>query len=275
VPDGRGPASAHADRTDFLGRREGRRDCVTAARTSQVEDVAVSRMGSWRWTRVLAEWVMRPSEPPCTLAERLQESGAVSAHGDGIGCSSDTMKKVRHAVVPCPRGGDRGSPLGCRPNRARPRAGACRRQRSRALGEGARLPGPEANARRAVQGPAGWQAVAHATRRQIRRRASLRASRRSQVPAAKPVSAASYWLSADGCTATRVNSTRDLMPILRDICAGDGEDMHAEEHLARDLLRQPLAGCWTRDADQGSKARSPRDRRSVRGPSFPAEAVRS
>jgi hypothetical protein len=181
---------------------------------------------------------MRPSEPPCTLAGRLQESGAVSADVNGIGCSSDTMKKVRHAVVLCRRGGDRGSPLGRRPNRARPRAGVCRRQRSRAVREGARLPGPEANARRAVQGPAGWRAVAHATRRPLRRRASLRASRRSQVPAAKPVCAPSYWLSADGCTATRVNSTRDLMPILRDVCAGDGEDMHAEEHLARDLRQQ-------------------------------------
>jgi hypothetical protein len=219
---------------------------------------------------------MRLSEPPCTLAGRLQQSGAVSAHVNGIGCNSDMTKKVRHAVVLCRRGGDRGSPLGRRPNRARPRAGGCRRQRSRARREGARLPGPEANAHRAVQGPAGWKAVAHATRRPLRRRASLWASWRSQVPAAEPVSAPSYWLCADGRTAARVNPTRDLMPILRDICAGDGEDMHAQERLARDLLRQQdVGGCWTRDADQGSKSRSPRDRRSVRRPSFPAEAVRS
>src|SRR6202034_1362274 len=150
---------------------------------SQVEDVAVSpdgklapartsvrivrRLANWRssgqvltvqfWTRVLAERVMRLSEPPCTLAGRLQESGAVSAHVNGIGCSSDMTKKVRHAVVLCRRGGDRGSPLGRRPTRARPRADGCRRQRSRARREGARLPGPEANARRAVQGPAEWQ----------------------------------------------------------------------------------------------------------------------
>jgi hypothetical protein len=157
---------------------EGRRHCVTAARTSQVEDVAVSPDGkpapartSVRivrqraaraglespgrseghgqlalrpvldiqfWTRVLADQVMRPSEPPCTLAARLEESGAVSAHVNGIDCSSDTMNKVRHAVVLCRRGGDGGSPLGRRPNRARPRARVCRRQRSRARREGAR-----------------------------------------------------------------------------------------------------------------------------------------
>ena len=230
---------------------EGRRDFVTAARTIQVEDMAVSpdgkpapartsvrivrraaRPGLERsgrsegpgqlavlgpaaqcpvLTSVLAERVMRLSEPPGRLAGRLQESGAVSAHANGIGCSSDMTKKVRHAVVLCRRGGVRGSPLGRRPNRARPRAGGCRRQRSRARGEGARLPGPEANARRAVRGPAGWQAVAHATRRPLRRRASLWASWRSQVPAAKPVSAPSNRRSADGCTATRVNPIRDLM----------------------------------------------------------------
>jgi hypothetical protein len=39
-------------------------------------------------------------------------------------------------------------------------------------GNGARLPGPEADARRAVPGPAGWQAAARATRRQVRGRAS-------------------------------------------------------------------------------------------------------
>jgi hypothetical protein len=56
----------------------------------------------------------------------LYESGALSAHVNGVGCSSDMMKQVCHAVVLCRRGGDRGSPLGGCPNRA----GVCRRQRS-------------------------------------------------------------------------------------------------------------------------------------------------
>ena len=224
---------------------------MTAARTIQVEDVAVSPDGKLAPARTSVRIVRRAARPgleppgqsegpgqsavrgPATqrpvldqgssragdaairatlhACGKASESGAVSAHVNFIGCSSDMTKKVRHSVVLCRRGGHRGSPLGRRPNRARPRAGGCRRQRSRARREGARLPGPEANARRAVQGPAGWQAVAHATRRPLRRRASLWASWRSQVPAAKPVSAPSYWLSADGRTATRVNPTRDLM----------------------------------------------------------------
>ncbi len=73
------------------------------------------------------------------------------------------MTGARHAVVLCGRGGDRGSPLGGRPNRARPRAGACRGQRAwvcrgshRAGPVGGRLPGgrrprmPHCDARSAV-----------------------------------------------------------------------------------------------------------------------------
>jgi hypothetical protein len=152
------------------------------------------------------------------LSESSQSRCSIGARY-GLGCSSDPTTGVRHAVVLCRRGGDRGSPLVRRPTRARPRAGACRGQRDWVCRGSATVPDPSEAACRAVParlpGPAGRQAAAHAAlRRPLRGRASRWGSRRSRAPAAKPVSAPPCWRAADRCTTRRANS---LMPILRNI----------------------------------------------------------
>jgi hypothetical protein len=168
---------------------------------------------------------MRPSEPLVHSCLRVPKAGCSIGARYRLGCSSDPTTGVRHAVVLCRRGGDRGSPLVRRPTRARPRAGAWRGQRAWVCRGSATVPDPSEAACRAVParlpGPAGQQAAAHAAlRRPLRGRASRWGSWRSRAPAAKPVSAPPCRLSADRCTTARVSSTRDLMPILRNIWRG-------------------------------------------------------
>jgi hypothetical protein len=79
---------------------------------------------------------------------------------------------------------------------------------------GGRLPGGAGKAAGACR-PAGGRACRTVT--PAPRSCIAVGSRRSRAPAAKPVSAPPGRLSADRCTTTRVSSTRDLMPILRNI----------------------------------------------------------
>ena len=107
---------------------------------------------------------MRQSEPPVHSCLRVPKAGAASAHVTALagartqrqGCGMLWFFAVAAAVG--------AAPLGRRPNRARPRAGACSGQQARVCRGSAPVPGPSEAARRAVParlpGPAGRQAAA-------------------------------------------------------------------------------------------------------------------
>jgi hypothetical protein len=166
------------------------------------------------WTRALAERVMRPSEPLVHPCLRAPKAGAASAHVTALaaartqrqGCGMLWFFAVAAAT---------GAALW----------GAVRIEQSAGpVPVGGSGPGSAGKARRCRarrRPPAGRQAAAHASlRRPLRGCASRWGSRRSRAPAAKPVSAPPCWLSADRCTTTRVNSPRDVMPIMRNTGAG-------------------------------------------------------